>query len=194
MQVISSLLNLQAGSITDGSAKSAVLDSQSRVKSMSLIHQLLYENDKFTSIDFHKYLEQLMITLHDTFGKPGKRIIYQIDAESAFLDIEKAIPLGLVTNELVTNAYKYAFPGVDDGFIQIRFRTLSPNMHSLSISDSGIGLPPDLIFEQSETLGLKLVRLLTEQINGTILVNRDRGTEYIINFRTNPISSSDEQS
>lgn len=109
LMVISSLLNLQSGSITDDNTRSAVKESQSRVKSMALIHQLLYQSEMFTSIDFPKYLEQLMTSLQSAYGKPGKNIQYIIKAENIKIDIDTAIPLGLITNELATNAYKYAF-------------------------------------------------------------------------------------
>jgi two-component sensor histidine kinase len=193
LQVISSLLNLQVGSITDRSAKAAVRDSQARVKSMSLIHQLLYENDEFAAIDFHRYLNQLMITLQDTYKKPDKDIKYKINANKVFLDIEKAIPLGLMTNELITNAYKYAFSKTHEGFINIQFGMQLKNMYTLTVSDNGIGLPEDFDFYQSESLGLKLVRLLTEQIDGTIRIERDQGTKFIISFKENMKTHSYEQ-
>jgi two-component sensor histidine kinase len=187
LQVISSLLNLQAGTISDNSIKAVVLESQSRVKSMALIHQLLYESERFSSIDFSKYLHQLMATLHETFRNPNQKILYTIHAENIFLDIDKAVPLGLITNELVTNAYKYAFENLEEGIIEIDIKNTGKENYIFKISDNGKGLPGSFIPEQSVTLGLKLVKLLTTQIDGKLEINNNNnGATIVITFLDTP--------
>jgi two-component sensor histidine kinase len=186
LQVISSLLNLQAGSISDNATKAIVLESQSRVKSMALIHQLLYESEQFSSIDFSKYLHQLMATLHGTFRNPNQKILYTIHAENIFLDIDRAVPLGLITNELVTNAYKYAFENIEEGIIEIDIKNTGKENYIFKISDNGKGLPDSFIPEQSVTLGLKLVKLLTTQIDGKLEINKNNGATIVITFLDTP--------
>ena len=182
LMVVSSLLNLQSGSLTDDITKSVVKESQNRVKSMALIHQLLYQSDRFTSIDFPKYLEQLMSSLQNTYKSPGKNIAYSIKADNIKLDIDTAIPLGLITNELATNAYKYAFTDSTGGKIEIDFIKTMDHQYMLRISDDGKGLPQGFDPENSATLGLKLVKILAKQIKATFHFNVNNGTEFNILF------------
>lgn len=183
LMVISSLLNLQSGSITDDFTRAAVKESQGRVKSMAMIHQQLYQSDRFTSIDFAKYLEQLFTSLHSIYGKPGSNIQYSIRAEDIRLDIDTAIPLGLITNELATNAYKYAFTESSGGLIEIDFKRTSDNKVLLQISDNGKGIPEGIDFENSPTLGLKLVRMLIKQIKAKLTLNANNGTVFKVVFK-----------
>ncbi len=182
LMVISSLLNLQSGSITDDKTKSAVRESQSRVKSMALIHQLLYQSEMFTSIDFPKYLEQLMASLQSTYHSPGRNIRYVIQADPIRLDIDTAIPLGLITSELATNAYKYAFADSTDGTIEISLHRASDHQCMLCISDNGKGLPRDFDMENTATLGLKLVKILTRQIKAKLSYETKEGAAFKILF------------
>ncbi|MBN2851445.1 MAG: tetratricopeptide repeat protein, partial [Clostridia bacterium] len=168
LMVISSLLNLQSGTMTDDNTRAAVKESQSRVKSMALIHQLLYQSEMFTSIDFPKYLNQLMASLQSAYSKPGKNIQYIIRAEDIKFDIDTAIPLGLITNELATNAYKYAFTDSINGLIEVDFLRTDNHEYLLRICDNGKGLPAGLDLEDSPTLGLKLVKILTKQIKAKL--------------------------
>lgn len=182
LMVVSSLLNLQSGSLTDDYTKAAVKESQSRVKSMALIHQLLYQSEMFTSIDFPKYLEQLMASLQSTYSKPGKNIKYFIYSDQIKLDIDTAIPLGLITNELATNAYKYAFIDSMDGTIEIAFQKMPGHKYMLKVSDDGKGLPLDFDLENSNTLGLKLVKILSKQIKAKLNYTIKNGTEFCVVF------------
>lgn len=183
LQIISSLLNLQSGSIHDDFTRAAVKESQSRVKSMALIHQLLYQSEMFTGIDFSKYLEQLMSNLESMYSKPEKNIKCLVSAESIELDIDTAIPLGLITNELASNAYKYAFERRNSGIIEIRFLQKDAGKFVLRISDNGVGFPPDFDPDKSNTLGLKLVQLLTKQIKGKFDLQNKNGSTIEISFR-----------
>jgi two-component sensor histidine kinase len=168
LQVISSLLNLQSGRIYDDTTRAAVAESQSRVKSMALIHQLLYQSEMFTCIDFSKYLKQLMASLHNGYCQPGKNITYTIKADPVELDIDTAIPLGLIINELATNSYKYAFSNKDNGYIEIVFSKSNDEELHFTISDDGKGFPEDFDFDNADSLGLKLVKLLSRQIRAKL--------------------------
>lgn len=176
LQIISSMLNLQSGTLSDDSTKTAVIESKSRVKSMALIHQLLYQSEMFTNIDFASYLEQLMSSLHNTYCKPGENIGYKVCAEHILLDIDTAIPLGLIINELATNAYKYAFPGKKEGNIEVSLTKQPKNSLLLSITDNGIGLPKRIDIQNTNTLGLRLVNLLVKQLKAKIDHERKNGT------------------
>ena len=185
LMVISSLLNLQSASIHDDTTKNAVRESQSRVKSMALIHQLLYQSERFTSIDFPKYLEQLMASLQSTYRQPGRNVEYIIQAEDLKIDIDTAIPLGLITNELATNAYKYAFTDSIYGRIKVDLSRTKDHKCLLQISDNGKGLPADFDLESSSTLGLKLVKILTKQIKAKMNYSNLNGTEFSVIFSEN---------
>jgi two-component sensor histidine kinase len=176
LQVISSLLNLQSGTLSDDLSKTAVTESKSRVKSMALIHQLLYQSEMFTNINFASYLEQLMSSLHSTYCKPGENIRYKISAEPIKLDVDRAIPMGLIINELVTNAYKYAFQGKKEGNIEICLTKQPENDLLLSIADNGIGLPEKIDIQKTNSLGLRLVNLLVKQLKANINHERKNGT------------------
>ncbi len=178
LMVISSLLNLQSGSIRDDSTRAAVKESQGRVKSMALIHQQLYQSDRLTGIDFAKYLEQLMASLHSVYCRPGSNIQYEIRAEGIRVDIDTAIPLGLITNELATNAYKYAFRESSGGLIKVDFKRTSNNKVILQISDNGKGIPEGFDLENSSTLGLNLVKMLVKQIKARLCMNSNNGMEF----------------
>jgi two-component sensor histidine kinase len=182
LMVISSLLNLQLGSLTDEFTKSAVKESQSRVKSMALIHQLLYQSEMFTCIDFPKYLDQLMASLQSAYSKPDKNVKYIIQADPIMLDIDTAIPIGLIINELITNAYKYAFSNSTCGIIEIDFVKTANHNFLLRISDDGKGLPEGFDPDNSPTLGLKLVKILTKQIRGKLNYSNKSGAEFNLVF------------
>lgn len=182
LMVISSLLNLQSGSITDENTRSAVKDSQNRVKSMALIHQMLYQSETFNRIDFTKYLEQLMASLQNTYSEQGKNIRYVIHTDNIELDIDTAIPLGLITNELATNAYKYAFSDSSSGKIEVNFSHITDHKYRLRVSDNGIGLPAGFDVDHTTTLGLKLVKILARQLKAKLDYTVKDGTEFNIEF------------
>ncbi|MBN2612157.1 MAG: sensor histidine kinase [Bacteroidales bacterium] len=181
LQVISSLLDLQTGTIKDYPARIAIKDSQTRVKSMALIHQLLYQTELFTGIDFSLYLDKLLYSLQNTYNELGKKITCQINSPGIALDIDIAISLGLITNELVTNAFKYAFTNRKTGIISV---SLTKNNGDIiyKVADNGIGLPSSTSLENVQTLGLKLVKLLSKQIKADISYTVKNGTEFTLVF------------
>ena len=182
LQTISSLLSLQSFSIGDDKVKDAVRESQERVKSMALIHQMLYQQEKLSEIDFGQYLQKLVESISSGYHNPATRVSYHIDCDNARLDIDTAIPLGLIANELLINAYKYAFNGRNQGDIFISLVRNNTNKYLFRIKDNGIGLPGHISIDKAETLGLRLVSLLVRQIKGNIAFSTTGGTEFTITF------------
>ncbi len=182
LQTISSLLSLQSSYVADERIKDAVKESQGRVKSMALIHQMLYQQDRLSKIDFGKYIHQLVNAISECFLHTGKNIKCELKCEHAELDIDTAIPLGLIANELINNAFKYAFSETDTGKISISLQHHDKNAYSFIIKDNGKGLPAEINMENTHTLGLKLVLLLVRQIRGEIQYKVENGTEFRIVF------------
>jgi PAS domain S-box-containing protein len=188
LQVISSLLNLQAGYITDESARFVFKESQNRLKAMSLIHEKLYQSEDLTSIDFSGYIRNLAVHLFRSYKVDANAVNLQIDVDPIVLDIDRAIPCGLIINELVSNALKYAFPNCkasagEAGEIRIDLHGDNDRNLTLVVRDNGIGFPSDLDFRNTSTLGLQLINTLTDQIEGNITLERNGGTAFKIVFR-----------
>ena len=165
LQVISSLLNLQSMYIKDKEAFDVFKESQDRVKSMAMIHEKLYQSGNFAEIDFSQYIKNLTSSIYSSYGMDTKLIKLKISAENIFLDINNAIPCGLIINELVTNAIKHAFPSGRSGEINIKFSRID-NKYILSVQDNGIGLPDSFIIEKTESLGMQLIYSLVSQLEG----------------------------
>ncbi len=183
LQVISSLLELQARQETDESVRDSIAEGRNRVKSMALIHQKLYQTEDLAEVDFQDYLDQLVQVLGQSFQQKDRKIHTQIVANDIKLDIDTAVPLGLIVNELVTNAYKYAFPGRKEGNIQIRIeKALSEEGYLLSVSDDGVGLPDGFSAQQARSLGLRLVNILSKQLKGQLEVFSDAGAHFNVHF------------
>ncbi|MDF1697020.1 MAG: tetratricopeptide repeat protein [Saprospiraceae bacterium] len=184
LQIISSLLNLQSKKITDDSVLSSINEGKNRIEAMSLIHQNLYQTDILTSIDMEKYLHQLMNHLSRSFENESQTIAYSIDADHVSFDIDTAIPIGLIVNELVSNAYKHAFEGRQNGKIDIKIEADENNEYLLSVSDDGIGISSDLDIKKSKSLGLKLVNSLgTKQLKGDLNIENKNGSQIVIKFK-----------
>lgn len=182
LSVISSLLNLQSGYIKDNEDLELFRESQTRAKSMALIHERLYQSEDLKRIDFSDYIKTLSQDLFRTYAADPTRIHLKMDLESILLDINTSIPLGLILNELVSNSMKYAFPDDEKGEINIKLRS-KDDQYTLIVSDNGVGLPPEIDFDKIESLGLQLVKSLTNQIDGTLELDRGQGTTYTIQFQ-----------
>jgi len=184
LQIITSLLNLQANSIENSGVKSILLQSKSRIESMCKVHEMLYSSKNFSSIDYHDYLTNLIETLiHNTF-LDEKKIELKINVNRVSFNINTAIPLGLLINELVTNSLKYAFNNSEKGEILIEI-TPKINHFELIYSDNGCGYSSEINFENTSTLGFQLITSLIEQLNGNI--QREiikRGTSYRLTFES----------
>lgn len=182
LQIISSLLSLQTQNMKDKSIRDAVKTGQSRVKSMALIHQTLYQSDHLAGINFQDYLVKLTDFLSETYRSGDVRTT--VEARDALLDIECAIPVGLIVNELVTNAYKYAFEGRKNGEVQIRLLKQGANGWLLAVADDGKGLPGNIDPGKTSSLGLRLVHILSRQLKGTPRFRNNNGTVFELAFKT----------
>jgi PAS domain S-box-containing protein len=181
MQIISSLLNLQSRYVEDAEAVNVLKESQNRVKSMAMIHEKLYQSEDLTHINFVDYIESLVSNLFYSYNVENGKIQSILEIENVNLNMETAVPCGLIISELVSNSLKYAFPnGVGKIFVSLKS---VEEKYQLNISDDGIGLPQELEFNNLESLGLLLVKSLTEQIDGQLRINRRNGTEFNIVFQ-----------
>jgi len=177
LQIISSLLNLQSLGTEGEEVRDVLMESQGRIKVMAMIHEHLYRSESLASINFRDYVERLVEDIIISHGTGIRKVIEVDDIKP---DIDTAIPLGLIINELVTNSVKYAFPD-GTGTVTVRIRSHDDEV-SLVVADDGVGLPEDIEPENTDTLGLSLVSILTEQLDGTLTIRRDHGTEFRISF------------
>ena len=184
LQVVTSLLNLQAEHAADPHVRAILGESCGRVKAMSLTHQLLYQRKDFSHLDLAEYLQRLVQSIRASYRVAGGRIELLLDlpGEGLHLDLERSIPCGLLINELLTNAFKHAFPAERSGKVMVRLVEESGEQICLSVSDDGIGLPPDSELAQGSSLGLQLVPLLVEQLHGTLVIEREGGTRFSARF------------
>ncbi|MDP8220613.1 MAG: tetratricopeptide repeat protein [Candidatus Stygibacter frigidus] len=182
MQVISSLLKMQANYIDDEKIVGIFDDSYHRVKSMSLIHEKLYRSDDLARIDFQDYVQSLTSLLINTFTPPCQ-IEFEFDLKDILLDVNIAIPCGLIINEIITNSLKYAFADREHGKVTINMNHDLFSGYILKIKDNGIGLPEGFNVNKTRSLGMRLVYLLSEdQLEGKVEINSENGTEFIISF------------
>jgi len=181
LQIISSLLSLQSESLKDKQAVEIFENSQNCIRSMALIHERLCQSEDLTRIDFKEYTQRLVDDLAASYQVDSDAIALTLDLD-ALLDIETAIPCGLMINELVSNALEHAFPEGRSGKISIAFHADKKGTFTLSISDDGIGFPKDVDFPTSGSMGLQLVCMLVEQLEGTIELDRSGGTKFTITF------------
>jgi PAS domain S-box-containing protein len=183
LQIISTLLYLQSGYVKDKEALEMFNESLNRVKSMALIHEKLYQFEDLGKIDFAEYIRNLTTDLFHSYGVNQDDIKLKIPIHEILLNINTAIPCGLIINELVSNSLKHAFPDGREGKICIDLHYLvTDNIFTLTVSDNGIGFLKDLDFRKTETLGLQLVITLVEQLKGTIELDRNAGTEFKVTF------------
>ena len=180
MQVISSLLNLQAAQTQDPSAKTMLEESRQRVRSIAIIHEKLYNSANLADIDFGSYLKSVADELLRTFGRP--EISCVLDLETIPFEIDRAIPAGLIVNELLTNALRHAFPPATKGTVWVRLRSLGGNDVELVVRDDGVGLPAGVDLEAATSMGLAIVKTLVEQMQASLATDTARGTTYTIRF------------
>jgi PAS domain S-box-containing protein len=188
MQIISSLLNLQKKYVDDAEAVNVLKESQNRVKSMSMIHENLYKSKNFTKVNISDYIRKLVLDLFYSYAIEENHIKHVIEVEDVMLNIETAVPCGLIISELVSNSLKYAFPtdlGIVDrkkGELRVLLKPINDN-YELIVRDTGVGLPKDLDFKNTNSLGLQLVNNLVDQIDGKIEIDNNDGTEFKITFK-----------
>lgn len=183
MQVITSLLRLQAKKIRDKEALAAFSESQNRIRAMALVHETLYHSDYLAGVACRDYLDKLLRSLSRAYGTRGRGVRMVVDAADTALDIDHAIPIGLIVSELVTNAMKYAFPE-GGGEVRIAMHPAGEEELELVVSDDGVGLPETINLQSTATLGLRLVKRLAEdQLGATLGIRRDGGTRFTLRFR-----------
>lgn len=184
LQVIISLLNLQADFANDAQVKSILAESCGRVKAMALTHQLLYERRNFAQLELGDYLDRLIQSVRASHRGSGMRIGLRFNAPQAgvALDFERTIPCGLLVNELVTNSFKHAFPDGGTGEIVISLSESQNEQILLTVSDNGVGLPPEKLLATTNSLGLQLVQLFVEQLHGDLAISSGNGTRFTLTF------------
>lgn len=190
LQVISSLLELQSETIEDDKAKAAVMEGQSRVQSIALIHHKLYRADEMASVEFKSFVTDLYTQVESVFKKPNTEVEFKIIADETNISIDAAVPLGLIINELLTNTFKYAMGQNRKNIISIALgegeresEGVSKNF-KLVYRDNGPGLPVGYDLENSISFGMKVIRLLTEQLGGNLIFYNDNGSVFEIPFHS----------
>ncbi|MEX0929789.1 MAG: PAS domain S-box protein [Balneolales bacterium] len=178
LAIISSLLNMQAHKIGNHQLKQILIESQGRVRSMGMIHELLYEQKDFSRIDFGIYITKLLQHITANYHRPDRSIKTDINTDSVYLDINTAVPCALIINELITNAYKHAFEGRDQGRIAVQLSSAADSF-TLVFSDNGVGLPQE---PGGGSLGLSLIHGLAKQIGADVTITREQGTTFTLTF------------
>ncbi len=182
LQVISSLLNLQSRNVTNAEILNVLRESQDRIRTMALIHEKLYQSENLASIDFGSYLKSLTSHLISTYRSSSGSARLQLDVDDVILSLETAVPCGLIVNELMSNALKYAFLDGRQGIILITLHKNEDGQTSISVADNGVGLPAGFDIHKSASLGLRLVTMLVGQIHGTLLTTNENGTKFEVVF------------
>lgn len=182
LQVISSLLRLQSRKVEDAAVQELFHESQNRVRSMALTHEQLYRSKDLAEVDLERYVRDLATGLFRSYGVDSRKVRLTVDASEAPLPIDLAISCGLIVTELVSNALKHAFPNGRDGELRIELSTDETGRAQLVVADDGVGLPDNVEIESSGTLGLRLVKSLATQLEGTIRSSDDNGTTVCIKF------------
>ena len=179
LQIIISLLNLQSRYIEDEKSSQVIKDSQSRIRAMALVHEKLYQSTDISRINLGDYIQFLGNSLFQFYGMQGKGIMFTTDIRDISLDIDTAIPLGLIINELISNSLKYAFPRGRKGEISLAIHRQDQTI-TILFKDNGVGIPQDFDWRNAKSLGLRLVISLVEQLSGTIELDRTSGTTFNI--------------
>jgi PAS domain S-box-containing protein len=182
LQVISSILNLQSSYVNDPKTLEILRESQQRIKSMSFIHETIYRTADFSRLEFMDYIKTIASNLIQSYRTAATRVDFIPDMQSVGLNLDQAIPCGLIINELVSNALKYAFKGRKKGTLTVVLKEENNDV-ILAVKDDGVGLPKDFAFEKNNSLGIQLVYALLEQIDATMRVDQSNGTEFFIRFQ-----------
>lgn len=182
MTVITSLLELQSRKIEDRQYKDIFSNSINRIKSMALIHEKLYRSDDLAKVNFKDYLKTMLNSMLLSYGLSSNKVTLATEVDNVSLRIDTAIPCGLIINELISNSLKYAFPGDREGEIKVSLRRNAERAVELTVGDNGVGLPEDLDYRKTDSLGFNLVTALVLQLQGEIRLKRGKGTEFLITF------------
>jgi PAS domain S-box-containing protein len=180
LQVISSLMSIQADHMNNPESQSAFRDSRFRVRAMALVHEKLYSSGNLASVQFGDYIESVVNELLRSFGKQGLTV--SLDLDPIFLEVDKAIPSGLIVGELVMNVLKHAFPGESHGTLTVALHRVSASTVALTVADNGIGFPKGEDFKTMSSMGMTLLMALVQQVSGTVSLDRAGGTRFAVEF------------
>lgn len=182
MQVVSSLINLQASVVKDEATAMALRETRDRIRSMSLVHEKLYRSSDLCSVNMADYVASLCQELFQAYQTAPIELVLDID--SIFLNTKEAISMGLLVHELVSNALKHAFPGKNDGVIRVSFGR-TENLYRLSVADNGVGFPEGVDYKSTQSLGMQIAVTFARQLGGELLVERNDGTVFTLEFTGN---------
>jgi two-component sensor histidine kinase len=193
LQIIASLLNLQARSVDDGPCRAALRDSQNRIRALALIHDKLHSSEVVDAIPIREYIQDLTTALLRSLSPESASIVLDLDVADILLDLDAAIPVALILNELISNSLVHGFPGRSEGRVSVSFLAQSASGFRLSVVDDGVGVLDDLDFRNTDSLGLQMVCLLTKQLGGSIDLDGQDGTRCIIGFEQKGRRRGDEE-
>ncbi len=181
LQIISSLLNLQTHNVQDEKFLALIRESRNRIKSMALVHEMLYATTDLSKIKLKNYIDTLCASIYQSYRLPDVKVSFNLQIpEDIFLEIDKMIHLGMILNEIISNSLKYAFDA-NDGLISISIQQTSTH-YTVSIADNGKGLPIGFEQEKHGNLGMQLIYMLTGQLNGNVEIDDKKGVTYKITF------------
>jgi two-component sensor histidine kinase len=182
LQIISSLLNMEAELLSEPAPKDVLLESRRRVEAMAMIHERLYSHEDIDQLDFRQYVDELAHELLSAYGVNSDLVHLRLELEPVSLELSQAISCGLILNELVSNCLKYGFPDARPGEILVALGCEGDRV-TLRVADSGIGMPPDLDWRKSQSLGLRIVNILARQLMGTVQLDGGSGTSFTLVFQ-----------
>lgn len=183
LQILSSILNLHKGRTDDSNVIDVIEECKNSIQSLALAHECLYKSDDFSKIDFAEYLKQFCAYFKN-YVSSNEKITIELDLKSTYISMDKAITSGLILSEILVNSFKYAFKGIEKGVVKVKL-VANQDLLTLSVSDNGIGFSNQVDFQNTDSLGLELIRILVEQLEGKINFKSDKekGTHYIIQFK-----------
>jgi two-component sensor histidine kinase len=183
LQMAISLLNAQTEFLNNPAAINAIKESRERMQAIAIIHQKLYQVDNTTEVSMRSYITELVENIKNSFAD-SERIYFKLDVDDVGLDISQSVPLGLILNEAITNAVKYAYPKNDKGLIKVSLKHYDTDKLQLKIADNGKGLPASINIDESNSLGLQLIKLFSEQLEGELYLINENGLKIVVNFKT----------
>jgi two-component sensor histidine kinase len=181
LAVVSGLLTLQSGTQTDEATIMALTESQSRIQSIATIHEQLYQDELFTQIEMQSYLKRLTKDIGETYSHIHRNITVKVEGDEVFLNVNQAVPFGILTNELVINAFKYAFEGLPEGLITLSLKKIKDEV-TFKVSDNGVGLPENFSPQSNGSLGMTLVQSLALQLGAELNYWTEKGSNFSICF------------
>jgi two-component sensor histidine kinase len=182
LQVISSIIRMQVRQLDDPSSRDALEECQTRVQAIALIHEKLYQSKDYSRVPFSEYAKSLAANVFSATGVSPTGVVLDLQMEELSLAVDKAIPCGLILNELITNALKHAFPDSRRGTVRVKLRRVDDRAILLSVADDGVGLSESFEIEKSDSLGMQLVSTLIEQLDGRLEISGAGGTTFSVTF------------